>query len=66
VYGFRRAALSRFVSLPVSELEALESLEQMRALQAGFEIVVGEVSHASRGVDTPDDLRAARQRLGGS
>eukprot|EP00962_Isochrysis_galbana_P008028 scaffold2187_cov109-Isochrysis_galbana.AAC.9 len=66
VYGFRRAALSRFVALPLSELEALESLEQMRALQAGFEIVVGEVSHASRGVDTLDDLRAARQRLGGS
>lgn len=65
VYGFRRAALSRFVSLPRSELEGLESLEQMRAVQAGWEIVVGEVSHASRGVDTIDDLRAARQRLGG-
>lgn len=66
VYGFRRAALSRFVSLPLSELESLESLEQMRALQAGFEIVVGEVSHTCRGVDTLDDLRAARQHLGGS
>jgi len=36
----------------------------MRALQAGFEIVVGEVTHASRGVDTEDDLREVRRILG--
>ena len=63
VYGYRREALSRFVSLRRSNLEELELLEQMRALQAGFKIVVGQVSHSSRGVDTEDDLIAASQHL---
>ncbi len=61
VYAFRAAALQRFVSLPPSPLEELERLEQMRALEAGFEIVVGEVRGSSRGVDTPSDLRGARE-----
>ena len=58
LYAYRPAALQRFVGLPPSALEALEGLEQMRALEAGMHIVVGEVGDAARGVDTHDDLRA--------
>src|SRR5262249_62376803 len=31
IYAFRRAALSRFVSLPLSPLQTREKLEQLRA-----------------------------------
>ena len=56
LYAFRPASLQRFVSLPPSPLEQLERLEQMRALENGMNIVVGEVSRSAVGVDTPEDL----------
>ena len=56
MYAFRPAALQRFVELPVSRLEQLEQLEQLRALEAGMRILVGEVEHASFGVDTREDV----------
>ena len=40
LYAYRRAALERFVSLPPSPLERRESLEQLRALEAGMRIDV--------------------------
>ena len=58
LYAFRPSSLRCFVSLPPSPLEVLEQLEQMRALEAGMTIAVGEVSHAARGVDTAADLEA--------
>lgn len=64
VYGFRRDALRRFVGLPPSPLEALEQLEQMRALEAGMPIVVGELPSApGGGVDTEEDLQSAEEAL---
>mgnify|MGYP003765006707 CR=1 FL=1 len=35
LYAYRRAALERFVTLPVSRLEQREKLEQLRALEGG-------------------------------
>ena len=66
VYGWRREALERFVALPPSPLETAERLEQLRALEAGMTIAVAEIEVAPGGVDTEDDLDAARQRLGGA
>ena len=43
-----------------SPLETLEKLEQMRALEAGMQIVVGRVERHARGVDTQEDLDALR------
>ena len=63
LYGWRISALSRFVDLPPSPLELSEKLEQLRALEAGMTIGVGQVDEAPGGVDTPEDLEAARQRL---
>ena len=63
VYGWRRAALARFVNLPPSPLEQAEKLEQLRALEAGMAIAIGRVDAAPSGVDTAADLAAARQRL---
>jgi 3-deoxy-manno-octulosonate cytidylyltransferase (CMP-KDO synthetase) len=63
LYGWRRSALKRFVSLSPSPLEKAEKLEQLRALEAGMTIAVGRVSHAPGGVDTTEDLDAVRQRF---
>jgi 3-deoxy-manno-octulosonate cytidylyltransferase (CMP-KDO synthetase) len=63
LYAYRRAALTRFVATPPSPLELRERLEQLRALEAGMRIDIALVDVAPLGVDTPDDLRRARERL---
>lgn len=63
LYAYRRAALTRFVSLPPSPLEIREKLEQLRALEAGMRIDVALVSSVPLGVDTPEDLETARRML---
>ncbi|XHC00407.1 3-deoxy-manno-octulosonate cytidylyltransferase [Nitratireductor sp. ac15] len=63
IYAYRRAALQRFVSLPPSVLETRERLEQLRALEAGMRIDAQIVAAVPLGVDTPEDLEKARQRL---
>jgi 3-deoxy-manno-octulosonate cytidylyltransferase (CMP-KDO synthetase) len=62
VYGWRRDALARFVSQPPSILELAEKLEQLRALELGMTITVGKIATAPGGVDTAEDLEAARLR----
>jgi len=63
LYAYRRKALERFVSLPPSTLERRESLEQLRALEAGMRIDVEIVKSIPLGVDTPADLEKARRLL---
>jgi 3-deoxy-manno-octulosonate cytidylyltransferase (CMP-KDO synthetase) len=63
IYGFRRAALDRFVSLAPSPLEGREKLEQLRALEHGMRIDVGLVDTVPLGVDTSADLDRARAIL---
>ena len=63
LYAYRRAALERFVALPPSVLEQRESLEQLRALEAGMRIDVALVDSVPLGVDTPADLARARQLM---
>jgi len=63
LYAFRRTALERFVALPQGVLEQRESLEQLRALEAGMRIDVALVDTVPLGVDTPADLERARAML---
>jgi 3-deoxy-manno-octulosonate cytidylyltransferase (CMP-KDO synthetase) len=63
LYAFRRTALDRFVALPPSPLEKRESLEQLRALEAGMRIDVAIVDTVPLGVDTLQDLEIARAVL---
>ncbi len=63
LYAYRREALEAFVSMPPSPLEKRESLEQLRALEAGFRIDVALVDSVPLGVDTPADLERARAIL---
>ena len=63
IYGFRRAALEKFVKLPPSELELTESLEQLRALEAGMTIFAAVVKDVPVAIDTPEDLIRAESLL---
>lgn len=63
LYAYRREALARFVALPPSSLERREKLEQLRALEAGMRVDVAIVDSVPLGVDTPDELAAARAIL---
>ncbi|MFC1680049.1 3-deoxy-manno-octulosonate cytidylyltransferase [Elusimicrobiota bacterium] len=63
IYGFRRSALDRFVSLRPSALERCEGLEQLRALEAGMRIMAARVKDRPVGIDTPADLRRAAALL---
>jgi 3-deoxy-manno-octulosonate cytidylyltransferase (CMP-KDO synthetase) len=63
LYAYRRDALERFITLPVSPLEARERLEQLRALEAGMRIDVAMVDDVPLGVDTEADLKKARRIL---
>ena len=62
IYGYRVAALRAFAALPPGRLERIESLEQLRALEAGWRIAVALApSPFPPGVDTPDDLARAER-----
>ncbi|MXN50279.1 3-deoxy-manno-octulosonate cytidylyltransferase [Shinella sp. AETb1-6] len=63
LYAYRRKALETFVALKPSTLEKRESLEQLRALEAGMRIDVEIVDTVPLGVDTPADLEKARAML---
>lgn len=65
LYGYRRAALARFVALPPSPLERRERLEQLRALEAGLRIDIAVVEDQPFGVDNPEGLERARRLLEG-
>lgn len=68
VYAFRPDALARFCALPAGALEATESLEQLRWLEAGGEILVLEASGRTVGIDTAEHyaLFVERQRRSGA
>ncbi len=59
IYGFRKEALSKFMSLPASSLELSEKLEQLRALQNNMSIGVCHVENIPISVDTQQDLDKA-------
>lgn len=57
IYGYRRAALEKFVSLPQSRLEIEERLEQLRALENGLKIGCVFLDDHVISVDSPEDLK---------
>jgi 3-deoxy-manno-octulosonate cytidylyltransferase (CMP-KDO synthetase) len=66
VYAFRPEALERYVSTPVSELETLEGLEQLRFLVAGVPVAVVEVAappFALRELNNPEDVTPIEDAL---
>ncbi|WP_066905085.1 MULTISPECIES: manno-octulosonate cytidylyltransferase [unclassified Synechococcus] len=61
MYGFRGDVLAAWGQLPVSPLEDLERLEQLRLIEAGHTISTFSVAGTSLSVDTPEQLEEARR-----
>lgn len=62
-YAYRKPALDRFVAMPESSLEKAERLEQLRFLENGIPIFVGETPYDTIGVDTEEDLKRVAEIL---
>jgi len=63
IYGYSAKALMRYASLPASNMEKCEMLEQLRMVAAGYKFDVVETQYESIGIDTPEDLEAAEEFL---
>ena len=63
MYGFRGDVLAGWDKLPVSPLEDLERLEQLRLIEAGHTIATFPVSGTSLSVDTAEQLEQARSMV---
>jgi 3-deoxy-manno-octulosonate cytidylyltransferase (CMP-KDO synthetase) len=66
LYVYRGEVLLEFANWPQSELERLESLEQLRALEHGVKIKAIKASTPSIGVDTMEDLERVRSLVSSS
>ncbi|HOO24279.1 MAG TPA: 3-deoxy-manno-octulosonate cytidylyltransferase [Paludibacteraceae bacterium] len=63
LYAYKSAILAKIVTLPQSDLEKAESLEQLRWLENGLCIKVAITDLESISIDTPADLEKAIQLL---
>ena len=63
LYAYRTEVLRKISHLPQSSLELAESLEQLRWLQNGYKIKVGLTDVETIGIDTPEDLQRAEEKL---
>jgi 3-deoxy-manno-octulosonate cytidylyltransferase (CMP-KDO synthetase) len=66
VYAYRPESLTRYVATPLSELETLEGLEQLRFLAAGIPVSVVEVetpAFALRELNNPEDVEPIEKAL---
>jgi 3-deoxy-manno-octulosonate cytidylyltransferase (CMP-KDO synthetase) len=63
LYAYRKAALNLFPTLPPSQLEHAERLEQLRFLENGLHVYVERTEYDTVGVDTEADLQLVEQIL---
>jgi 3-deoxy-manno-octulosonate cytidylyltransferase (CMP-KDO synthetase) len=63
VYSYRPEVLLKFVQLPASQLETIEKLEQLRALENGFSIGAILTQQKLIGVDVPEDIKKVEGAL---
>ena len=63
LYAYRAETLREITQLPQSTLEKAESLEQLRWLDYGYVIRVGQTDVETIGIDTPEDLARAEEFL---
>ena len=66
IYAYTAGFLRKFSKMPPARLELIESLEQLRMLEAGFRIAVALTPEPfPAGVDTLEDLAKAEAYLVG-
>ncbi len=63
IYAYTNDALKEISTLTPSSLERAEGLEQLRFLENGLGIQVHETTHESLGIDVPEDLARAMDRI---
>ena len=63
IYAYRKSFLKTFTGLEETELERLEALEQLRALEHGYRVKVVVTEYDSVEVDTPAELERVRRIL---
>ena len=66
IYGYQRRFVMQFPHLEPTPMEAVERLEQLRALEHGYRIKLLETTHETIGIDTPEDLKRVEELLKGS
>lgn len=63
IYGYKREFLLKYSSLPKSDIESTEKLEQLRVLDAGKSIEMITTTHEAFGIDTPQDYQNAIAKI---
>ena len=63
LYAYRKKFLMEYSGLPVSPLEKVEKLEQLRILENGYSINVVETNLDSTGVDSEADIKIIEKQL---
>jgi len=65
IYAYRKKFLLEITALPQTPLEKIEKLEQLRAIENGYSILVGKVKHTCDGIDTPEQYAEFVKRYNG-
>lgn len=63
VYAFRKTALMKFTSWPMTPLEEAEKIECLRYLEHGIQLKMVLVEKMGINIDTPQDLEKAREMI---
>lgn len=66
LYAFRADTLRLLVQLPVTRLEQVESLEQLRWLYHGYKIQIVETTIETPNIDSPEDIAAVLEQIAGN
>ena len=63
IYAYRKGFLNTLTKLPQTSLEKIEKLEQLRAIENGYQLLTATVEHTCDGIDTPQQYEAFVQRV---
>lgn len=63
IYAYKKDFLLKFAKMPQPEIELVESIEPLRAMYNGYKIRVKETEFDSIGVDLPQHIELAIQKL---
>lgn len=63
IYAYRKGFLNKLTTMPISQLEKAEKLEQLRVLENGYRIYTIETDYDSISIDTQEDLVKVNKML---